>query len=212
LKITLLFARLLVSAGRICHNSAVEKQFFNANDPATDDKTLMELTRAGRQGAFEELIRRHQPALVNYFARMGVYNNAEDLTQETFIKVFNYRHRYRPTAKFTTFLYTIARNVFLDNIRKTRREKTSAELLQADWMEPEGNKAAGLRLKLDVKEALDQLSEKLRSVVVLSYWQGLRYDEIAGVLGIPPGTVKSRMFHALNRLKEIFDREKPGQC
>jgi RNA polymerase sigma-70 factor (ECF subfamily) len=99
-----------------------------------------------------------------------------------------------------------------DNIRKTRREKTSAELLQADWMEPEGNKAAGLRLKLDVKEALDQLSEKLRSVVVLSYWQGLRYDEIAGVLGIPPGTVKSRMFHALNRLKEIFDREKPGQC
>lgn len=176
--------------------------------PGIDDTELMELSRAGAKDAFQCLIRRHQQPLLNFFARMGVYNDAEDLVQETFIRLFKCRERYRPTAKFTTFLYTIARTVLLDKLRGASRLEAKKEKFRSDGTTAHEQVDNGLPLRIDMQAALDRLPEKLRSVVVLSYWQGLRYDEIAAVLEIPAGTVKSRMFLALIRLKEIFEREK----
>jgi RNA polymerase sigma-70 factor (ECF subfamily) len=170
-----------------------------------DDTDLMRMVREGRREAFECLVRRHQQPLLNFFHRMGVPMHAEDMTQETLVRVFNYRDRYKPSAKFTTFLYTVARHVFLDERRKAKRMSLFAERTRN---EAQASRDGGLRemsARLDVQAALERLPEKLRAVVVLNAQQGLKYDEIAGVLDIPVGTVKSRMFFALRQLREMFD-------
>ena len=168
------------------------------------DEQLMQASAGGDSGAFAVLVRRHQDPLLNFFRRMGVYMEAEDLVQETFVRLFKYRDRYEPTAKFTTFLYTIARHARLDLLRKHRRKEG---LLRRFGEESPTADESGMELaasRLDADAALRRLPEKLRNVVVLSLYQGLNYDEIAGVLRIPQGTVKSRMFLALSRLKEAF--------
>lgn len=172
------------------------------------DEALMQGTADGDPSAFTALVRRHQDPLLNFFRRVGAYTDAEDLVQETLVRVFNYRARYRPTAKFTTFLYTVARHAWLDSLRKAKRRESLAEnLKKEEGSETDDGGMHRLALKMDAQEALSRLPEKMRSVVVLSLYQGLRYDEIAAVLKIPPGTVKSRMFHALNQLKEILESE-----
>lgn len=172
--------------------------------PPDEDAILMDQIRAGQPEALERLVHRHQHALVNFFRRMGAYMDAEDLAQETFIRVYKFRDRYRPTAKFTSFLYTVARHVWLDLLRQARkREELTRRLEQEGPRSSDGGHPAA-RLKMDVDTALRRLPEKLRSVMVLSFYQGLKYEEIAGILRIPEGTVKSRVFLALNRLKEIW--------
>ena len=171
------------------------------------DPDLMKHAAAGRPEAFETVVRRHQKPLLNFFRRMGAsYSEAEDMVQETFLRLFDYRFRYRPLAKFTTFLYRLASHVRVDGLRKLQRQPKTSELSEQSG-ETEGRAAAEVAAKLDVRAALDRLSEKLRPVVVMAYFQGLRYREIAEALGIPQGTVKSRMFLALQELKEALGVE-----
>lgn len=169
------------------------------------DTDLMRQIRDGNRDAFETLIRRHQRGLMNFFRRMGAHTDAEDLVQITFLKVFQYRFNYREKAKFTTFLYTLARHAWIDGLRKSKRR----EELMAEWgqWEDVADTASAARpgLHMDTQEALNRLPEKWRSVVVMGICQGLPYAEIASILNIPVGTVKSRMFMALQRLKESFD-------
>jgi RNA polymerase sigma-70 factor, ECF subfamily len=168
------------------------------------DPELMRLVGTGDQDAFVVLIRRHQQPLLNFFRRLGAYNDAEDLVQETFLRVFRYRFKYRPVAKFTTFLYTVARHAWADGLRKAMRREALCERAATEL--PASDDSAGKRLHaaMDAQTALEQLSEKLRVVIVMSLYQGLKYDEIAGILDIPVGTVKSRMFTALSKLKEML--------
>ncbi len=169
------------------------------------DFDLMARTRTGNLAAFETLIHRHQQPLLNFFLRMGVYIDAEDLVQETFLRLYRYRMKYEPKAKFTTFLYTLARHAWVDSLRKAKKQEDILErtAVESPASDDKAMKQAGARL--DVETALESLSDKLRPVVVLSLCQGLRYEEIAEILEIPVGTVKSRMSLALARLKEIFD-------
>ncbi len=169
------------------------------------DVALMERVKAGDAEAFTLLIRRHQGPLVNFFRRMGAdIHEAEDMAQSTFLRLYGYRLKYAPTAKFTTFLYTLARNAWTDNVRKMKRWKNTD-------FSAEGREVAGpddvrrLENRVIVEEALARLSGRLRIVVVMSLWQGLKYDQIAEALEIPVGTVKSRMFIAFRQLKEILD-------
>lgn len=174
-----------------------------------DDFELMRCLRTGDPEAMAFLVRRHQGPLLNFFRRMGACTDAEDAVQETFIRVYNYRDRYRPTAKFTTFLYTVARHVRNDLLRKVMRREALVERMSAEpEATPQAPGPAGVAWRLDIHAALAQLPEKLRGVVVLGVYQGLRQEEIAAVLDIPLGTVKSRMFNALERLKEIFDEDR----
>ena len=179
-------------------------------EPDPPDELLMQRAAAGEQRAFAARVTRHQDPLVNFFRRLGAYTDAEDLAQETFVRLFNCRERYRPTAKFTTFLYTIARHAWLDLLRKAKRREAFEENLKQDCPASHDGGMGRTRLRMDAQAALERLPEKLRSVVVLNLYQGLRYDEIAAVLDIPTGTVKSRMFNALIQLKEIFENEDPG--
>jgi RNA polymerase sigma-70 factor, ECF subfamily len=169
------------------------------------DIQLMLETAAGSDTAFAALIRRHQDGLLNFFVRMGVYNDGEDLVQETFIRVYKARERYRPTAKFTTFLYVVARHVWADRGRKVKQHKRLEESLKTDLEISGGVTSPVSQDGMDVQEALNRLSPKLREVLVLNIYQGMRYQEVADVLEIPLGTVKSRINLALHELKGMFD-------
>lgn len=172
-----------------------------APDP---DVALMLEVASGSATAFTALVHRHQNPLVNFFARMGASSDCEDLAQETLVRLYHYRQRYRPAARFTTFLYHLARNVWADRGRKIiRLERLAAEFQNeveiASQRAPERPGEA-----VDIEAALDRLSPKLREVIVLNIYQGLRYQEVADVLEIPLGTVKSRINLALAALKEIL--------
>lgn len=171
--------------------------------PVDVDAALMADVAAGDEGAFANLVRRHQQPLVNFFLRMGALADSEDLAQETFVRLFRYRARYRATARFTTFLYHLARNVWADRGRKVVRVERIANALLAEQSIVPAAVEESAGQTLDVEAALDRLSPKLREVIVLNIYQGLRYQEVADVLGIPLGTVKSRINLALAALREI---------
>jgi RNA polymerase sigma-70 factor, ECF subfamily len=174
------------------------------SDPADPDVALMLEVAAGSETAFAALVRRHQNPLLNFFVRMGASSDGEDLVQETFVRLFRYRQQYQPAARFATFLYHLARHVLADRGRKiVRLERLATEYqneVQLGAYAGAGRSGDGV----DVEAALDLLSPKLREVVVLNIYQGLRYQEVADVLEIPLGTVKSRLNLAFAALKEIL--------
>lgn len=170
--------------------------------PDPDDFALMARVREGDEVAFRQLVERHQRPLLNYFARMGAFTHNEDLAQDTLLRLWNYRKKYKPTAKFTTFLYTLARHVWLDHIRKQNRFKLFRERYREEMPASTDGGLGRLRNKIDIQAALSRLSPKLRETLILTVQPGLTYDEIAKVLRIPVGTVKSRVFNALATLQE----------
>jgi len=172
---------------------------------SVDDVLLMREVKAGKKEAFAALVRRHQQSLLNFFRRMGAcMEDAEDMVQETFLRLFDYRMRYEPSAKFTTFLYTLARNTRADWLRKLQRE----ERISVEFPIRNPELSFGLlehrEWRIDIQTALEELSPKLRVVVVMSVYQGLPYREIAEILEIPLGTVKSRMHLAVRQLREAL--------
>jgi len=143
--------------------------------------------------------------LLNFFWRQGVsYFEGEDLVQETYLRLWNYRREYKPTAKLSTFLFMMARQVRIDALRRQTRREAREETwgkVQPQTQLPE------TQVREDVRWAVSRLSEPLREVVELGVLQELPYAEVGEILGIPIGTVKSRMSNALKKLKEIFDDE-----
>lgn len=153
--------------------------------------------------------RKSEKMLLNFFVRHGVSpSEGEDLVQETYLRLWNYRGAYRKTAKLSTFLFLIARQVRIDALRRQMRREAREESWMADRADVEPPKTYGRRE--DVLWAVSQLTEPLREVVELGVFRDLPYADVAGILGIPVGTVKSRMSNALKRLKEIFDEENGG--
>ncbi len=176
----------------------------SSDDLPEPDVALMLEVGAGSEAAFTTLVNRHQNSLLNFFARMGASSDCEDLAQETFVRLYRYRGRYEPAPRFTTFLYHLARNVWADRGRKIIRiERLAAEFQnEVEIAGQLGPKRASE--SVDIEGALARLSPKLREVIVLNIYQGLRYQEVADVLEIPLGTVKSRINLALTALKEIL--------
>lgn len=193
---------------RVMVGGLAEVTETDKSEPGTSaDLELMRRTAEGDQQAFGKIVTRHQGPLVNFFSRMDVSTDAEDLAQETFVRLYRYRDRYRPTAKFTTFLYLLARQVRIDAIRKRVRREDMAKDLREDQEIRELPSPRRDEAVLKVADAVQQLDEASRLVVVMSVYQGLKYREIAEVLGVPEGTVKSRMFTALRRLKGLLREE-----
>jgi RNA polymerase sigma-70 factor (ECF subfamily) len=172
----------------------------------------------GEQDAFAELYDRYARALLNYFHKMCFDRTlAEDLMQDTFLKVLRFRGRWRPDASFRTFLYTVATNHWIDHYRsrKAAPKAVSAELRPAEDGATIGDRIEGRELqplrRLEdleaaalVRGALEQLPEAQRLVFLLAEMQGLKYREIAEVVGVPVGTVKSRMNAAITRLRGLL--------
>ena len=150
--------------------------------------------------------RKFEKNLLNFFWRQGVSHfEGEDLVQETYLRLWKYRREYKPTAKLSTFLFLMARQVRIDALRRQTRRENREEQWGKEQPTSEGPKAFGVRE--DVRWALARISEPLRDVIELAVFQDLPYAEVGEVLGIPVGTVKSRMHNALKELKEIFDEQ-----
>jgi RNA polymerase sigma-70 factor (ECF subfamily) len=183
-----------------------------------DDHELMEATRAGDEVAFYELVRRYRTPITNYVSRMlNDYEMAIDLAQETFIRVFTNAHRYRAHHNFSTYIYRIATNLAISELRRRKRWKLVS--LVAFFAPTDGaDEGTDLELpdqrplpdselvdderRLIVRRAVASLPEKYRSALVLRDIEGLEYEQIAEILRLPLGTVKSRINRARNLLRE----------
>jgi RNA polymerase sigma-70 factor (ECF subfamily) len=146
---------------------------------------------------------------MNFFRRTGVTTDAQDLVQQTFLRLYRYRGRYRPSAKFTTFLYLLARQVRTDLFRKKMRLREVADGLTHEKEPDPDPSAAASDTTARMEEALRRLPDGMRDVVVMGIMQGMGYEDIGRVLRIPTGTVKSRMFNALRKLRA--DIEESGE-
>jgi len=168
------------------------------------DVALMRRLARGDRAAFAELVARHHAPLYRLFRRLGLdAHAAEDCVQDTFLRVLSAAPSYRPTAPFRGFLRRLARNALVD---WTRRRKDAAVTLR-DPHDPTltEREAQATESPLDVRAAVSRLSLKLRDVVQLSVYEGLSHAEVAQRLEIPEGTVKSRLHHALRRLREALE-------
>lgn len=174
-------------------------------------------------GAFEEIVRRYQPRLIRLMQHLAPHTNlAEDLAQETFMRVFRARHSYQPGAKFSTWLFTIAGNV-ARNAKRTqarRKEKSESDTTRSADEDLEGPTISttaldksGLmptrqiesdeRAKL-VRAAVASLSERQRMALILSRFENMSYQEIADTMGMTTKAVKSLLSRARVGLKETL--------
>lgn len=173
-----------------------------------DDFALMASLRTGAPGAFDRLATRWRPRLVNFLRSLGADPEAaEDGAQETLLRVYRYRDAYRPDHPFTAFLFTLGRRAFLDWRRAGTRwtKRTGSTPLDDDAEAPGGEDGIGACAdRIDLAAALATLPRRLREVVELGAIQGLPYHRVAASLGIPVGTVKSRMHHAVQRLRGLL--------
>ncbi len=176
------------------------------------DLDLMLRVREGDSGSFDELLRRYRAPLVNYFYRM-VHDQAmaEDLAQEAFLRVYKARHRYRPDARFTTWLYRIATNLALNAIRDSRgRQRQDAVTTGEDgetpieFVDPKASVEQEL-IETDrsrmIREAIETLPENQRAAVILHKYQDVDYRQIAGIFSISESAVKSLLFRAYETLR-----------
>lgn len=178
---------------------------------------LVERAKRGEHDAFGRLVDEYKDKIYSYVSRMlGDPSEAEDVTQEAFVRAYRSLPRFRGASSFHTWLYRIASNLAIDVVRKRKRTEIASvsldEPLESDDGEYErevadeggGPEAAsGTReTQIAVRRAIMELPEKLRDVMVLYELQGESYEDIAEILGVPLGTVKSRLFNARSQLKE----------
>ncbi len=161
----------------------------------------------GDDASFHLLVERYQGRLLNYFLRAGAKEHAEDLVQETFIRLYRHRSRAKPLARFTTYAHTLAHHVWIDHLRKHGRALRTQEAVRAHTDTEDQRSSRTAPARLDAERLLDALSPDLRDTVVLVVYQGLTHPEAAEALGIPEGTVKSRIFHAMQRMRALLDEQ-----
>jgi RNA polymerase sigma-70 factor (ECF subfamily) len=180
--------------------------------PLEDAQVVKQILR-GKQEAFAVLVERYQKPIFNFIYRFyGNYELAQELTQETFLRCYQFLKSYDPERKFSTWLYTVAKNLCIDELKKQRaaHEVPLEDVLPAvDAKNAEGSadhdqRANCIRREEDFKllEALQELPAAARTVLLLHYFQGLSYQEIGETLGLPVSTVKIRIFRAKKILLE----------
>ena len=174
-----------------------------------EDSALMLRYKDGDVAAFETLYRRHKDPVYRYLLRLSGHSEAaEDVFQEAWGKIVKARSSYRPTAKFTTFLYRVAHNCFIDYVRRNKRHGNTADIEPdtqphgADCPETLAEKSLARR-RLDT--ALSSLPDEQRDVFLLYEEAGLSLDEIATVTDTKRETAKSRLRYAVRKLRAALD-------
>ncbi len=210
-------------------NSTIEQmppQSEDTNPPRdrSDEDLLLGYRSRGDRQAFEELVHRYERELFNYLRRyLGDAEMAEDAFQATFLQVHLKCERFEPGRKVRPWLYTVATNQAIDAQRRERRHRMVS--LDRRYAGRQGDQGAGSLAELldaeepcptdllesaeqarHVRRAIRELPESLREVLLLVYYQGLKYREAAEVLSIPVGTVKSRLHAAVRKLDLAIDQ------
>lgn len=188
--------------------------------PALADQAVVEYAAAGREAAYRELIRRYQRPVFSLIYRIVRDRElAEDLTQETFIKVLNAIGGYRPEYKFSSWIFKIANNAAIDQLRR-RALKTvsihgapnaeSADAIEAttlqigDARESQLDELTSRELGSQIERAIGHLRPEYRSCILLRHVEGRSYEEIAELLDLPLGTVKTYIHRARNELRILL--------
>jgi RNA polymerase sigma-70 factor (ECF subfamily) len=157
------------------------------------DPQVVEAARRGDLGAFERLVRRYQGDVWRLsFHLVHDETLAHDVTQNAFLRAFRFLRRYRGESKFSTWLFTIARNCAVDELRRTSRQDRIVRRADAEPARTHPDHTT----RIEVREALADLPANLREPVVLIDMFGMSYREVSGLLRIPEGTVKSRVHRA----------------
>lgn len=183
------------------------------NDP---DLEFVRHSQRGDETAFGELVRRHQQPVFRFCVRiLKNAEDAEDIAQETFVQAYRNIKKFRPKAKFSTWLFTIARNLSLNLIRDEKRgrrimvsvddDNAGVNLVDDAARRPDRLATGGETSEL-VRTAIDKLLPDHKTIIVLRDLEGFSYDEIAEVMNCRAGTVKSRLSRARQHLKEILVR------
>ncbi len=197
-------------AAREASNPVTETR--TSRETQMDDLRCVAAVRRGEPGAFVEVVRRYEDRLFNTVLRLlGDYEEARDLTQQTFLRAYSSLERFRGDSSFYTWLYRIAVNVTLDERKKrSRAPETHGELPDDDSLAGHGARgvddpaehALTREREQAVAGAIASLDPLHRAVVVLRDIEGMDYDEIASVLDVPRGTVKSRLHRARLELRD----------
>lgn len=181
------------------------------------DSELVLRVRKGDGSAFRPLVERYQNRLhAMVYGMVRDPEEARDITQNAFIKAYQNLDAFRIESSFYTWLYRIAMNLAIDHCRKNKRRKTSAfdeavanrdedgTIIELHQAESPQRALQRKQLHERIFAALDELSEEQREVVLLREVEGLSYKEIADTMGIPEGTVMSRLFYARKRLQALL--------
>jgi len=180
-----------------------------------DDRDLMSGYRDGDVAAFETLYTRHKGPLYRYYLRQGLNEAiAAELFQEVWTNIIKARERYRPTARFTTYMYQIAHNCLIDHYRRSGRSVATfdegtvamAELPGSDCDGPESG-ATSLETRERIRAALAALPDEQREAFVLREETGLGLQDIAAATGVSAETAKSRLRYAVQKLKSMLADE-----
>ena len=188
-----------------------------------NDEELMRECKRGNMDAFNILFTRYRRAIFAYIYQLvGDYGDVESITQEAFIRVFKYLDTYEYPKKFSTWFYTIVRNLCIDRIKKMRKERDNVisdfivygkntkseflKLLPDETLTPQQIAHRNQRIQA-VRDAIDELDPIYKEVITLFILQKLPYSEIAEILDVPSGTLRSRVHHGLKKLREIMERK-----
>lgn len=185
------------------------------------EQLLLERAKSGDVAAFEELIDAYQKKVFNLALRIiGNYDDAADLAQETFVRIYKAISNFKEQSSFSTWVYRITTNVCLDEIRKRKNKKVVSldEDIHMDDGEMKRQVVSGdpgpdeaaerEEVRRTVNNAINKLPEDQRVVITLRDLQGMSYEEIAKVLALPAGTVKSRINRARLALKNALSSER----
>jgi RNA polymerase sigma-70 factor, ECF subfamily len=183
---------------------------------AAIDHALMEKIAGGDHTAFRHLVERHQNSIVGTVTKMlGNSSDSEDIAQQVFIRVWKHAKRYKPDNKFTTYLYTITRNLVYNETRRRSRKRTVSTDMREDeqhLQHPDDESAqpdASLldsELRRAIDAAIQSLPENQRMAVILRRYDNLPYEDIAAVLDTSVPSVKSLLFRARTTLRESLSK------
>lgn len=187
------------------------------NQGNEEDLALMADVARGDENAFAKIVEKHQPAVLGTVAKMTNQSpDTEDIAQQVFIRLWKSAERYQPTAKFTTFLFTITRNlVFNASRKKSGKNESSFDALEENWGQSIEDKNSESRpdksieqneLRQEIDRAISSLPEKQRLAVILRRYEKMPYEEIASTLEISVPAVKSQLFRARTALRESLGR------
>jgi RNA polymerase sigma-70 factor (ECF subfamily) len=207
----------LTSIDELLFGATVPQAVVTADAPPTDH-ALLEATRDGDEAAFAELVRRYRSQITGYIYRMtNDYEGAVDLTQETFVRVYRARDRYQTSFAFSTYIYRIATNLAISELRKRKRRRLVSltgvtgprdgvseicEINPADARPLQDAVLVDSERRAAVARAITTLPEKYRAPLVLRDVEGKTYEEIARILETSEGTIKSRISRGRNLLRD----------
>ena len=170
------------------------------------DNELIERCKSGEKQAWEDLVEKYHRVVFNVAFRMlNDRSEAEEITQAVFVRIVERLQDFDSKHKFFSWIYKIAVNESLNHRRSRNGKERISEEIQSQEISPD-KRYEEAEISAGVRQALMRLTEEYRAVVVLRHFQGLAYDEIAKILEVPEKTIKSRLFTARLRLREILMR------